>query len=76
MIAIMTEIVIETAIAGMFAIATVTIIAGMIVMMIAALISVIMTAALIVMTDGVIGTIGVTNGRCTGTVTAGVTNLV
>jgi len=68
MIAIMTEIVIETAIAGMFAIATVTIIA--------ALISVIMTAALIVMTDGVIGTIGVTNGRCTGTVTAGVTNLV
>ena len=67
MIAIMTEIVIETAIAGMFAIATVTIIAGMIVMMI---------AALIVMTGGVIGTIGVTNGRCTGTVTAGVTNLV
>ena len=72
----MTEIVIETAIAGMFAIATVTIIAGLIVMMIAALVAGMMTAALIAMTDGVIGTIGVTNGRCTGTVTAGVTNLV
>ena len=61
----MTEIVIETAIAGMFAIATVTIIAALIVMVI---------AALTAMTDGVIGTIGVTNGRCTGTVTVGCTN--
>jgi hypothetical protein len=34
-----------------------------------------MTAALIAMTGGVIGTIGVTNGKCTGTVTAGFTNL-
>jgi hypothetical protein len=69
----------ETAIAGMFAIATVMIIAGligMIVTMIAALVGVMMTAALIAMTDGVIGTLGVTNGRCTETVTAGVTNLV
>jgi hypothetical protein len=69
----------ETAIAGMFAIATVMIIAGLIgviVTMIAALVGVMMTAALIAMTDGVIGTLGVTNGRCTETVTAGVTNLV
>jgi hypothetical protein len=51
-------------------------IAGLIVMMIAVLIAEPMIAALIAMTDGVIGTIGVTNGRCTGTVTAGVTNLV
>lgn len=64
----MTETVIETATGGMFAIATVTTIAG--------LISVMMTAALVAMTDGVIGTIGVTIDRCTGTVTAGVTNLV
>ena len=68
----MTEIVI--AIAGMFAIATVTIIAVLTATMTAGLI--VMTAALIAMTDGVIGTIAVTNGRCIGTVTAGVTNLV
>jgi hypothetical protein len=69
----------ETAIAGMFAIETATIIAGLIgviVTMIAVLIAGTMIAALIAMTDGVIGTIGGTNGRCTGTVTAGVTNLV
>ena len=35
-----------------------------------------MTAALIAMTGGVIGMIGVTNGRCTGTDTAGFTNVV
>ena len=71
----MTETVIEIAIAEIFVIVTVTIIAVLIATMTAVLI-VMMTAALIAMTDGVIGTIAVTNGRCIGTVTAGVTNLV
>lgn len=76
MIVTVTETVIETATAGKFA--TVMIIADLIGVTLigVTMIGVTMTAALIAMTGGVIGMIGVANGRCTGTDTAGFTNLV